>query len=117
MHEASTLAGMAFNTAGLGLNHSIAHQLGGTFHIPHGLANAMLLNKVIEYNSVNHDIMNKYATLAYKVQLVGMNEAPEMAVKTLEELIRSLDVLYGYAGIYQRAGNQQRSVWRGSFRI
>lgn len=90
MHEASTLAGMAFNTAGLGLNHSIAHQLGGTFHIPHGLANAMLLNKVIEYNSVNHDIMNKYATLAYKVQLVGMNEAPEMAVKTLEELIRSL---------------------------
>ena len=90
VHEASTLAGMAFNTAGLGLNHSIAHQLGGTFHIPHGLANAMLLNKVIEYNSVNHDIMNKYATLAYKVQLVGMNEAPEMAVKTLEELIRSL---------------------------
>ena len=90
MHEASTLAGMAFNTAGLGLNHSIAHQLGGTFHIPHGLADAMLLNKVIEYNSVNHDIMNKYATLAYKVQLVGMNEAPEMAVKTLEELIRSL---------------------------
>ena len=50
----------------------------------------MLLNKVIGYNSVNHDIMNKYATLAYKVQLVGMNEAPEMAVKTLEELIRSL---------------------------
>ena len=68
------------------------------------------------YNSVNHDIMNKYATLAYKVQLVGMNEAPEMAVKTLEELISVSDVLYGYAGIYQRAGNQQRSGMRGSFR-
>lgn len=90
MHEASTLAGMAFNTAGLGLNHSIAHQLGGTFHIPHGLANALLLNQIIDYNSVNHDIMNKYASLACKVQLVDMNESPVMAVNTLKELIRTL---------------------------
>ncbi|MCC8024607.1 MAG: iron-containing alcohol dehydrogenase [Clostridium sp.] len=87
MHEASTLAGMAFNTAGLGVNHSIAHQLGGTFHIPHGLANAMLLNPVIDYNCVNHDIMRKYATLAYKVQLVGINESPALAVRALKEMI------------------------------
>lgn len=90
MHEASTLAGMAFNTAGLGVNHSIAHQLGGTFHIPHGLANAMLLNKVIEYNCVNHDSMRKYAALAYKIQLIGMDESPALAVRTLEELITTL---------------------------
>lgn len=90
MHEASTLAGMSFNTAGLGVNHSIAHQLGGTFHIPHGLANAMLLNKVIEYNCVNHDIMRKYATLAYKVQLAGIEESPEHAVNALKELIATL---------------------------
>lgn len=90
MHEASTLAGMAFNTAGLGVNHSIAHQLGGTFHIPHGLANAMLLNRVIDYNCVNHDVMRKYATLAYKVQLIGIDESPEVAVKALKEVIAAL---------------------------
>ncbi len=90
MHEASTLAGMAFNTAGLGVNHSIAHQLGGTFHIPHGLANAILLNSVIDYNCVNHDVMFKYATLAYKVQLVAIDQPAGIAVRALKELITTM---------------------------
>lgn len=51
MHAASTLAGLAFNNAGLGLNHGMAHQLGAFFHVPHGAANAMLLPHIIEYNS------------------------------------------------------------------
>ncbi len=85
MHIASCLAGLAFNSASLGLNHGMAHPLGANFHIPHGRANAMLLPHIIEYNSdINiHSkskkeylpAVRKYCNIA---KLLGLNNFNEI---------------------------------------
>lgn len=59
MHYASTIAGMAFANSFLGLCHSMAHKLGAMYTVPHGVANALLLNQIIKYNAT--DCPNKQA--------------------------------------------------------
>jgi acetaldehyde dehydrogenase/alcohol dehydrogenase len=56
VHYASTLAGMSFANAFLGICHSMAHKLGAEFHIPHGLANALLISHVIKYNATEQPL-------------------------------------------------------------
>jgi len=54
MANASTISGMAFANAFLGICHSMAHKLGAMFHLPHGVANALLINEVIKFNATDN---------------------------------------------------------------
>lgn len=69
MQMASTLAGMAFNNAGLGIMHSLAHQLGSVFGVPHGKANALVMPYVIAYNC--RAAQKRYADIALAIGITG----------------------------------------------
>lgn len=102
MHNASAIAGMAFTNAFLGLNHSMAHKLGGEFHIPHGRANAILLPYVIGYNATKptkfasfpkykeYVADERYAKIARRVGLVDHSVPTEKAVQVLQQAIVEL---------------------------
>lgn len=99
MHNASCLAGIAFNGASLGLCHSMAHALGARFHLPHGCANAILLPHVIAYNAGlepedGTDVWKRYAELA---DLLGFSSGTDKAA--VYGLIRQLRKLMGRIGI------------------
>ena len=65
MHSASTLAGMAFANAFLGMNHSMAHKVGAEFHVPHGRANAILLPYTIRYNGTKPQKLSTWPKYNY----------------------------------------------------
>ena len=104
MHVASCLAGLAFNSASLGLNHGMAHQLGAMFHIPHGRANAMLLPHIIEFNSdINKHsksrkeylpAVKRYSTIAQILGLSSYNKI--MTVRSLvnwvQFMLKEMDI-------------------------
>ena len=99
MHAASTLAGMAFNTASLGINHSLAHAAGAKFHVPHGRLNSILMPHVIQYNAgIEFNNRNRQATdktVASRYQdiakLLGCSaSSPVSGVRQLVESIKKL---------------------------
>lgn len=83
MLYASCLAGMAFNAAGLGICHGLAHALGGRVHMPHGRLNAILLPRVITFNAAQDTAAKKYAQLAKLCGLTGSARALTGAVNRL----------------------------------
>jgi len=93
MHNASCIAGMAFTNAFLGINHSLAHKLGGEFHIPHGRANAVLLPYVIEYNAqkpTKFVSFPKYETFIADKKYAEIARALGLPASTTEEGVQSL---------------------------
>ena len=88
MAYASLLAGMAFNNAGLGYVHAMAHQLGGMLDMPHGMANAILLPHVERWNLMVNP--GKFADIAValgeNIDGLGMMDAAEKAITAIERL-------------------------------
>ena len=107
MANAATLAGMAFANAFLGVCHSMAHKLGAFHHIPHGVANALLLEQVLRFNAAEvppkmgtfpqysyPHTLSRYAEMAAAVGIKGKNDTEK-----LENLIKALNDLKKLIGI------------------
>jgi len=110
MHNASCLAGMAFANAFLGMNHSMAHKIGGEYHVPHGRANAILLPFTIRYNGQQPDKLatwpkynyfkaaERYAELARMLGLPAstVEEGVESYAKACGELGKRLGIAMNF---------------------
>ncbi len=107
MAYASTMAGMAFANAFLGICHSMAHKLGSAFHVPHGLANALLISDVIRFNAVEAPTkqaafpqykyplaIERYARIADYLGLGGKTPAQkvEKLIEAVEDLKKKIDI-------------------------
>lgn len=114
VHNAACLAGMAFNTAGLGICHSIAHTVGGKFHVPHGRSNAMILPHVIEFNagldSGDTLMAKKYQRLA---KLIGLpHTSPVVAVNSLIRRLQEMQKMFEIPENLRQVGVEQAEVLR-----
>ncbi|MBM0863503.1 bifunctional acetaldehyde-CoA/alcohol dehydrogenase [Staphylococcus epidermidis] len=93
MHNASTMAGMAFANAFLGISHSIAHKIGGEYGIPHGRTNAILLPHVIRYNAIDpqkHALFPKYDFFRADTDYADIAKFLGLKGNTTEELVDAL---------------------------
>lgn len=117
MHNASTIAGMAFTNAFLGINHSLAHKMGAEFHLPHGRINAILLPYVIRYNSSKPTKFvsfpkyeyfiadEKYYQLAKKLGLKA--DSKEEGINSLIEKIKEMNSHMNIPKFFKEAGIEE----------
>ena len=118
MHNSSTIAGMSFTNAFLGINHSLAHKIGAEFHLPHGRINAILLPYVIKYNSTMPSKFvsfpkyeyfiadEKYYKLAKKIGLKA--DTKEEGIKSLIEAIQELNKKLNIPKSFKEAGIEEK---------
>lgn len=107
VHYAATMAGMAFANAYLGVCHSMAHKLGATFNIPHGVANALVISQVIRYNSTISPTkfaafpqyriplaVARYAKIADLLHLGGSTEEEkvDLLIQKVEDIKKELNL-------------------------
>ena len=107
VHHASTIAGMAFANAFLGVCHSMAHKLGAAFHIPHGFANALLICQVIRFNATDKPTKQcifpqyrfpntkaAYASFAAALGISGKDDDAKVngLIKALQDLKKTLNI-------------------------
>ena len=113
VHQAATMAGMAFSQAGLGLCHAMAHSLGGLFHVPHGRLNAILLPSIVSFNAPVAG--NKYAQIARAAGVGG--SADTVAVRNLKNSLIRLRRDLKLPETLAQAGVPPREVWKATDRI
>ncbi|MCW9715657.1 bifunctional acetaldehyde-CoA/alcohol dehydrogenase [Avibacterium sp. 21-594] len=119
MHNASTMAGMAFANAFLGMNHSLAHKIGGRFHTPHGRTNAILMPHVIRYNGTRPQKVatwpkyNHYkADVKYQeiARMLGLPCAtPEEGVKSFAQACYDLAASVGIQMSFKEQGIDEQT--------
>lgn len=127
MHNASCIAGMAFTNAFLGLNHSMAHKLGGEFHISHGKSNAILLPYIIGYNA---DKPTKFASFPKYGKFVADEKYAQIArhlgldaktaqegVSNLIEAVRKLMKILDFPTSLQELGIPEKDFLSGVDRL
>ena len=106
VHQAASMAGLAFTRAGLGLCHGMSHALGGLFHLPHGRLNAILLPAVMQCNAPACG--DRYAALARDLGLEG--RAVSVGVRNLIGTLTRLRRQLGLPGTLAEAGTAPREV-------
>jgi alcohol dehydrogenase len=102
------LAGMAFNSAGLGLVHAMAHQPGATHDLPHGVCNAILLPLVCEFNA--QTVPDRYKRIAEIILGQTLNLTDEIGAKIAVDLIRGLSETVNIPSGFEEIGVKEFDI-------
>ena len=125
MHNAATIAGMAFANAFLGICHSMAHKLGAMYNIPHGIANALLICQVIRFNATDcpkkqtafpqykaPEAKKRYGQIAHNLYLVNEDDPADLKVDRLIEAVAELKAKIGIPASIREWGIDEKTFMK-----